>query len=38
MLVIEHGKVTHGPAGWQIAVVVLRYFAAVRLAQQPRHA
>jgi hypothetical protein len=29
MLVAEHGRVPYRPAGWQIAVVVLRYFAAV---------
>jgi len=29
MLVAEHGRVAHSLAGWQIAVVVLRYFVAV---------
>jgi hypothetical protein len=29
MLVAEHGGVAHSPAGWWIAVVVLRYFVAV---------
>jgi hypothetical protein len=29
MLVVEHGRVAHSLAGWQIAVVVLRYFVAV---------
>ena len=29
MLVAEHGRVPYIPAGWQIAVVVLRYFVAV---------
>jgi hypothetical protein len=29
MLVAEHGRVSHSLAGWQIAVVVLRYFVAV---------
>jgi hypothetical protein len=29
LLVTEHGRVAHSPAGWQIAVVVLRYFVAV---------
>src|ERR1035437_6064587 len=29
MLVAEHGGVAHSLAGWQIAVVVLRYFVAV---------
>jgi len=29
MLVAEHERVPHSPAGWQIAVVVLRYFVAV---------
>jgi len=37
MLIAEHGRVSHSLAGWQIAVVVLGYFAAVQLAQ-PRHA
>jgi len=29
MLVAEHGRVAQGPAGCQIAVLVLRYFVAV---------
>ena len=29
MLVVEHGRVAHSLAGWQIAVMVLRYFVAV---------
>ena len=29
MLVAEHERVAHDPDGWHIAVVVLRYFAAV---------
>jgi hypothetical protein len=29
ILVSEQGRVAHSPAGWQIAVVVLRYFVAV---------
>src|SRR5665647_2654635 len=29
ILVAEHGRVPHSPAGWQIAVVVLRCFVAV---------
>ena len=29
MLVAEHGRVPHSLAGWQVAVMVLRYFVAV---------
>jgi len=34
MLVAEHGRVPHSPAGWQIAVVVLRYFVAVLILRR----
>jgi len=34
MLVAEHGRAPHSPAGWQIAVVVLRYFVAVLILRR----
>ena len=33
MLATEHEGGALNPAGWRVAVVVLRYFVAVRLAQ-----
>jgi len=36
MLATEHARAARNPAGWRVAVVVLRYFVAVRLAQTPR--
>jgi hypothetical protein len=37
MLATEHTRAAPNRAGWRVAVLVLRYFVAVRLAQ-PRHA
>jgi hypothetical protein len=36
MLATEHARAAPNPAGWRVAVVVLRYFVAVRLARTPR--
>ncbi len=36
ILATEHARAAHNPAGWRVAVVVLRYFVAVHPAQTPR--
>jgi hypothetical protein len=36
ILVAEHARAAPNPAEWRVAVVVLRYFVAVRLAKTPR--
>ena len=36
MLAAEHARAAPNPVGWRVAVVVLRYFVAVRLAT-PKH-
>jgi hypothetical protein len=35
MVVAEHAMTVSKPAGWRVAVVVLRYFVAVRLLRHP---
>ena len=36
MSATEHARDASNPSGWRVAVVVLRYFVAVRQPQPPR--